>query len=448
MCEDTIFARASGAGRAGVAVFRISGPRALEAARGLTGKSLKRRVATRVDVVEPGGELIDAGLAIAFPAPASFTGEDVVEFHLHGSAAVESALYKALAGYGARPAEAGEFTRRAFENGKLDLAQVEALADLIEAQTQAQRRQALGQLDGRLSRIADGWRARLLQILAPLEADVDFPDEDDVPEAVARRAGPQIDALVCELERYRREAGAARAIREGVEVAILGAPNAGKSSLLNRLAGVEAAIVSDLPGTTRDVIELRLDLGGVPVVMADTAGLRDEIADDIESEGMARARARAEAADIRLLVVDPFAEGIAVSRETFELQRDGDILVLNKSDLGVADARRIGADSEITRLSVSAKTGEGVSELVAALGERVRDCAGVAGEAGLTRARHVAAVDAALASLRRAREMVASAPELAAEDVRLAARALGEITGAVGVEEVLGEIFSSFCIGK
>lgn len=442
--SDTIFARASGAGKAGVAVFRISGPGAFEAARALAGRIPAPRRAEVRTLRDAAGEIIDRALVILFAAPASFTGEDVAELHVHGSRAVEAALVSALAAAGARPAEAGEFTRRALAGGKLDLAQVEALADLVDAETSEQRRQALAQLDGRLSRLAEAWRQRLIAVLAPLEADIDFPDEEGVPAAVAARAGPAIDALIDELQSYRAASSRLQTIRTGINIAILGAPNAGKSSLMNRLAGSDVAIVSETPGTTRDVIEVRLDLAGLPVMLADTAGLRGKTADPIEAEGMRRALARAEAAAIRVLVADALAP--AGEGEWAKLVRPGDFLVLNKSDLG---APRLPASPEgVSVFALSAKTGEGVGAFIDALAEAVRERFSPSGEAGLTRLRHVKAVEKAVSALQRSRGRIESAPELAAEDARLAARALGEITGAVDVEDVLGEIFSSFCIGK
>jgi len=489
--DETIFARASGAGRAGVAVFRISGPRAFEIAHGLCGSNPAVRRAGVREVRSGERDLIDRGLVILFEGPGSFTGEDIAEFHLHGSRAVEAAFAEAVAAAGARPAGPGEFTRRALMNGKLDLAQVEALADLIDAETSQQRKQALGQLEGRLSAVAEGWRARLIAILAPLEADIDFPDEEGVPAAIAERAGPAIDALLAELKSYREGSGAARRLREGVSVAIIGAPNAGKSSLLNALAGADVAIVSERAGTTRDIVETRLDLGGVPVLFADTAGLRDQSTDEIEIEGMRRALARAEAADLRLLVIDPStdecgagAEGTLpnppFSREG-TMRRSASAPSLEKGGLEAPAsfakpvlAEREGSLTPVSLLSedfvvftkkdivtkgydapegaavfhVSSKTGEGMADLLAALTERAARLAGGSESAALTRLRHVEAVTRAIESLERARLRVATAPELAAEDARLAARALGSITGAVDVEDVLGEIFSSFCIGK
>lgn len=452
--SDTIFARASGAGKAGVAVYRLSGPDAFRIFRELVGKRINNRAAAYVSVRDPATRaVIDRGLAILFEGPASFTGEDVAELHLHGSRAVETALYDALVRVGARPAEAGEFTLRALRNGKLDLAQVEALADLIDSETTLQRMQALGQLDGRLSELAEGWRKQILAVMAPLEADIDFPDEGGVPAAVAAAAGPAIRTLKDSLTAFLNQSVRARKIREGVSIAIIGPPNAGKSSLVNALAGSDVAIVSEIAGTTRDIVETRLDLGVVATV-ADTAGLRGMAGDVIEEEGMKRARARAAEADIRILVVDASeivshetllaGEDDHVSRETIALLKPDDIIVWNKSDKTTLPKT---GRSPFAELAVSAKTGAGMAALLHALTEKVAAGARADGPA-LTRIRHVAAVEEALAALSRAEGLIATAPELAAEDARLAARALGKITGAVGVEDVLGEIFSSFCIGK
>lgn len=456
---ETIFARASGGGRAGVAVFRVSGPSAFSIAQALSGDLARPNRAVLRPVRENSGDLIDQGLVILFKGPASFTGEDVAELHLHGSPAVEAALYEALTALGARPAEAGEFTKRALLNGKLDLAEVEGLADLLDAETSLQRKQALGQFGGRLSAAAEGWRNRLLAIMAPLEADIDFPDEEDVPAAIAARAGPEIDALVADLKQHQKSSAEAKAIREGVKIAIIGAPNAGKSSLLNRLAGSDRAIVSEAPGTTRDVIETRLDLGGMLVSLFDTAGLRAQTPDPIEKEGMRRARLAASDANIRILIIDAAAEGFpsgSVSRETdirsfaakspaYGLLRAGDYVILNKADL-IAGRPDLSRPVE-NLFFMSAKTGQGFEEFLAALTRSVVSL-GRADDALLTRARHTEAVARAVAHLEAARAGLAVSPELAAEDVRLAARSLGGITGAVGVEDVLGAIFSSFCIGK
>lgn len=460
--SDTIFARASGAGRAGISVFRISGPDAFGIAESLSGRAPRPKRAVLRAIRDQSGDLIDEGLVILFKGPASFTGEDVAELHLHGSPAVEAGLFEALSRLGARPAEAGEFTKRALLNGKLDLAEVEGLADLLDAETRLQRKQALGQLGGRLSKAAEGWRNRLLAIMSPLEADIDFPDEEDVPAAIASRAGPEIDALIVELRRHENASVRAKAIREGVTIAIIGAPNAGKSSLLNRLAGSERAIVSEAPGTTRDVIEARLDLGGMLVTFFDTAGLREVTSDFIEKEGIRRARATAQSADIRILMIDAardWYEDADVSRETsagvlptgavenagYDLISVNDFVILNKIDLISAGDDRAAVAKADFRLS--AKTGEGFEPFLAALTEAVARL-GQADDGLLTRTRHADAVRKAINCLEAAKVSLAISPELAAEDVRLAARALGGITGAVGVEDVLSAIFSSFCIGK
>ena len=443
---DTIFARASGAGKAGVAVYRLSGPQTFRIFRELVGKRINNRVAAFVRVADPrDGAVIDEGLAILFESPASYTGEDVAELHLHGARAVEAALYEALSHSGARPAEAGEFTLRALRNGKLDLAQAEALADLIDSETTLQRMQALGQLEGRLSGLAESWRKGLLAVMAPLEADIDFPDEDGVPAAVAAAAGPAIARLKESLTVFLNQSLRARRIREGVSIAVVGPPNAGKSSLVNALAGSDVAIVSDIAGTTRDIVETRLDLGGVVALVADTAGLRGHTGDVIEKEGVRRAKARADEADIRIGVLDP--NSAFVSRETIALLRPGDFLVWSKADLASRSGAAIPAPEGVREMRVSVKTGAGLGELVNALTEKLAAGAAADGPA-LTRLRHVRAVEEACAALTRAEANIAAAPELAAEDARLAARALGKITGAVGVEDVLGEIFSSFCIGK
>lgn len=443
--RDSIFARASGAGKAGVAVYRLSGPQSLSMARQLVGKQINNREAVLAALRDPAdGAVIDRGLAILFKGPGSYTGEDVAEFHLHGARAVETALYDALSRLGARPAEAGEFTLRALRNGKLDLAQAEALADLIDSETIEQRKQALGQLEGRLSALAEDWRRRILTVMAPLEADIDFPDEGDVPAAIAAAAGPAIAGLKDQLTDFINQSGRARMIREGVSIAVIGPPNAGKSSLVNALAGSEVAIVSDIAGTTRDIVETRLDLGGIVATLADTAGLRGMAGDKIEEEGVKRARARAEAADLRIAVLDPASKFI--SRETVELLQRNDFLIWSKSDLDPA-IPALPLPDGVNVLALSSKTGAGMAEFLPALTEKVAG-GGDSGGPALTRARHVAAVEEAIAALTRAEAHIANAPELAAEDARLAARALGQITGAVGVEDVLGEIFSSFCIGK
>jgi len=383
------------------------------------------------------GLSLDDGIALWFPAPASFTGEDVAELHVHGGPAVVAAIIEATLSVGAaRLAEPGEFTRRAFENGKLDLAEAEGLADLVDAETEAQRRQALRQRRGALSAVYEGWRHRLIEAAALIEAEIDFPDEE-LPEALSQRAGPLLASLGADMGRHLDDAHRGERIRDGYRIAIIGAPNTGKSSLLNALAQREAAIVSDIPGTTRDVVEVRLVLGGYPVWIADTAGLR-EAADAVEAEGVRRALARAEEADLRIGLTDTAAGmtgGMTVLRE-------GDIVVRSKSDLGLT-----GPASGHT-VAVSSKTGAGIAALEALLTERVTQALGREEAPVLTRARHRGLVDAARSALARADGALTRGPELAAEDVRVATAAIGRLTGRIDVEDLLDEIFSSFCIGK
>jgi len=434
MAGDTIFAVASGAGRAAVAVIRISGPIALETLAAFTGLRPKPRIAHYVRYRHPETlETIDRGLALWFPAPASATGEDCAEFHLHGGRAVLAAI---LASLGRRPglraAEPGEFARRAFLNGKMDLSQVEALADLIDAQTAFQRRQALRIAGGELRRQVESWRTAIIEAMALLAAELDFSDEGDVgafsPAALRAALAP----VIAQMEAALRIAPASERLREGFVALILGPPNAGKSSLLNYLARREAAIVSEIPGTTRDLIEVDLDLGGAPVTLIDTAGLR-ESGDAIERLGVARAKARAGEADLLLWL----SEGGAVAPP---------------ADLGEADILRIATKCDATPavggvLALSARTGAGVDSLCEEVARRALRSLGDGGAALVIRERHRLAVTEALAAL--SVSLHAGKPlELVAEDLRIAARALGRITGAVDVEQVLDVIFSRLCIGK
>ena len=424
---DTIFAPATAPGRAGVAVIRISGPDAFAALDRLAGRVGPSRVATRVRVVRD-GETLDDALAIAFPAPASFTGEDVVELHLHGAPAVVAAVMSALGSLpGLRLAEAGEFTRRALANGKLDLAQAEALAELIDAETQAQRQQAQRLLSGYLGQRVSLWRADLVQALALVEATIDFVDEA-VPVDVSADVVARIDRVVDDLERELGGVNAAERVRDGFEVAILGEPNAGKSTLLNRLAGREAAITSTVAGTTRDVIEVRMDLGGLAVTLLDTAGLR-ETEEPVERIGVARAIARGERADLRVVLT---VDGRVPAGVTLV---PGDIV--------------IGAKADLTGQGVSGLTGRGVDDLIARITRELADRA--AGAGGLTRARHRLAAERAQKALGAARAAI-YAPldraDVVAEELRTALRALESLVGATGVEDVLDEIFARFCIGK
>jgi tRNA modification GTPase len=440
--SDTVYAVASGAGRAGVAVIRISGPRADDALSLLTGKALPAaRLATRVLLKEPGtGEALDDGIALRFPAPRSYTGEDVVELQVHGGLGVVAAVLEALGCIeGLRLAEPGEFTRRAVLAGKMDLTAAEGLLDLIEADTDAQRRQALRQAGGALGRLYESWRTRLVAALAHLEAAIDFPDEDLPADLVAKFRG-EIGALAAEMARHLDDGHRGERLRRGLMIAIVGPPNAGKSSLLNALARRDAAIVSARAGTTRDVVEVWLDLGGLPVLAADTAGLR-EATDEIEAEGVRRARQWAGTADLRIAV---FAADEAPAAG-FEMVGPDTLVVVNKIDLGEPGWQR--EFSGIGVFKMSLRSGEGVEAFVAALTAVARERMGASGSAAvLTRARHREAVVFCRDALSRALE--ARLPELAAEDLRLAIRALGRITGAVDVEELLDVIFRDFCIGK
>lgn len=445
--SDTIFALATAAGRAAVAVVRVSGPATLSVVEALCGRVPKPRLAALRTLRHYGVEL-DEALVLRFEAPASYTGEDSAEFHVHGGRAVVEALLAALVDLGLRLAEPGEFTRRAFENGKLDLAQAEGVADLIDAETEAQRKQALGQVGGALSQRYERWRDLLVQSLAMLEAAVDFPDED-LPEEVAERARPGLRTLNAELDAALADVSRGRRVRDGFRIALVGAPNAGKSTLLNGLVERDAAIVTDTPGTTRDVIEVPLVLGGYKILIADTAGLR-ETADVIEAEGVRRARAWAEDADLRLWVVDGFHVKHTVKLE--ETIRPGDWLALNKADIATAseldETEKRWREEGLKIVRLSARSKPAVDDLRASLASHVAETLSGAEFPAATRLRHAERLREARSYLARALSEVGLEVELAAEDVRLAARALEKITGRVDPEDVLGRVFSTFCIGK
>lgn len=439
---ETIYALSSGAGRAGVAVIRLSGPKALACLEAMAGKLPQPRYASLRKITHPeSGDLLDEGLVLAFPAPHSFTGEDMAELQIHGARASIEATLAALQHFGLRPAEAGEFTLRAFTNGRLDLAQAEGLADLIDSETDQQRQQALGQFGGRLSQISGRWRRSLLDIAAPLAAAVDFPDEEDVPAQIEAKARPVIENLIADLEKYLASAERGRLIREGLSVILLGRPNAGKSTLLNHLLGSDQAIVSPTPGTTRDMIEARLELAGMAVTLIDTAGLREKSEDPIEQEGMRRARDRAARADMKIIMLDASAPEQARSGDLLGMAGANDLIIWNKTDLAPPPKSPRG-------LAISLATGSGLEALLSAIEDHIGQIA--AGEEApiLTRERHIKAVKDTITELKQSLDLLELQPDMAAENVRLAARALARITGAIDVEEVLGEIFSSFCIGK
>lgn len=445
---DTIYALASAAGRAGVAVVRVSGPLAFQSLSALTDPlplpDIRQAAVRRFKT--PEGAFIDEGVAVRFQGPNSFTGEDVVEYHVHGGRAVVDALIAALADFeGHRLAGHGEFTRRGFENGRMDLTAAEAIADLIAAETEAQREQALSQMVGGLSRLYDGWADRLTKSLAHLEADIDFPDED-LPEGVAGLVRPVIRQVSFEIEQHLNDGRRGERLREGVKIAVVGAPNAGKSSLINALAQRDVAIVSDIPGTTRDIIEVHMNLGGYPVIVADTAGLRpDQIGqhghDAIEQEGIRRALQYAQDADIVLLLFDG-ATLPSLDPNTLKLLDSRALAYASKADIARAAPRLKGGALG----SFSVATGEGLDKLVADLTRKVSDVMGASDRPYLTRARHREALTQTVDALARAEG--AMLPELIAEDVRLAVRSLGRITGRVDVEDLLDIIFRDFCIGK
>lgn len=437
---DTVFALASGSVRAGVAVVRVSGPLAGKTFERLSGKALPEPRRAVLAALHDGGAMLDRALVLYFRAPASFTGEDVVEYHLHGGRAVVDGVLKALGRVaGCRLAAPGEFTKRAFENGKMDLTEAEAVADLVAAETEAQRAQALAQMEGGLSRLYGGWAESLKTILAHQEADIEFPDED-MPAGISEGLKPGIEKLRAGIAAHLDDGRRGERLRDGILVAIVGAPNAGKSSLLNALSNREAAIVSPEAGTTRDVIEVHLDLGGYPVILADTAGLR-EGAGAVEAEGIRRARDVAARADLKIALFDPLAPRDAGT----EGMVDGDTMVVfSKRDLAPPCPNPLPEGEGVYR--VSAVTGEGMDAFLKALEARVAGLFRDKDGAPLTRARHREALEEALAALGRA--LGAPLPELAAEDLRLALRALGRMTGRVHVEEVLDAVFRDFCIGK
>ncbi|MEP5759799.1 MAG: tRNA uridine-5-carboxymethylaminomethyl(34) synthesis GTPase MnmE [Litoreibacter sp.] len=429
---DTIFALATAQGKAGVSIIRISGSEAFEAARIMTGAAISVGKPSLRTLKDENDALIDQALILTFDHGASFTGEKTVEFQTHGSPAIVSAVLKRLGSIqGFRPADPGEFTRRALASGNLDLAQVEGLADLIEAETEAQRLQAIRVFDGHLGNLANGWKTKLIRAAALLEATIDFVDEE-VPIDVSPEVLELIDDVTRELSREERGADVAERIRDGFEVAIIGAPNIGKSTLLNRLAGRDAALTSDIAGTTRDVIEVRMDINGLPVVILDTAGIRESTSDKVEALGIDLARKRAEYADLRIFLCDDPNDDWPIEHEV------SDIKLVGKGDTRSAFPN-----------TISGETGEGVDKLLddisKILSERARDASLI------IRERHRKAIIDAQTSLNLARNHISEefmSTEIAAEEIRGSIRALQSMIGGVGIENILDEIFASFCLGK
>jgi tRNA modification GTPase len=439
--EQTIFALSSGRLPSAIAIVRVSGPQAGPALRGLAGRMPLPRVATRALLRDATQQPIDDAVVLWFPGPASATGEDVVEFHVHGGRAVLAALFAALSAFAdMRTAEPGEFTRRAFENGKLDLTEAEGLDDLIHADTDRQRRQALRHLKGLLGDRARDWRAQIIEASALIEAGIDFSDEGDVPAELIAPALLKIKALLREIEEVLAAQGRSERLRDGLVVAIAGPPNVGKSTLINQLARREVAIVSPYAGTTRDVIEVQLDLDGYPVTVIDTAGIR-ETEDPVEREGVRRARARAADADLVLWMVDA---------DHGEDRHQGVApvwVVRNKVDLDAAGSGlRSGQGG--TDFGISARRGDGIQQLIAALIGFAQNYFG-SGEGGLIgRERQRQLLQQTAVALQRSISVVGAGEELAAEELRIAVHSLGRLLGRVDVEDILDVIFREFCVGK
>lgn len=437
--KDTIFAQGSAKGRAGVSIFRISGPKSLDVAQSLTSIKEFKPNYLQLCNISYKGNLIDKAMVVYFKGPNSFTGEDVIEFHIHGSIAVSQLLSEALLEENIRLAEPGEFSKRSFLNGKMDLTEAEGLADLIDAETSQQQRHAIRHLSGEFKEICDSWRDQLLKILGWLEAYIDFPDED-IPAEVLERAENTLADLSSSLDKFLEDNRRGERLRDGISMVVLGEPNVGKSTMLNFLAQRDVAIISDIAGTTRDVLEAHIDIGGYPIILSDTAGIR-ESEDIIEKEGVKRAKSLAKNADIKLVMLD--SNKPELPEDVEDILDENCIIIANKSDLGATSPKEIAGMKVI---SISLKSKDGIKELFDSIEERASNLAGIESGVAITRARQRKNIKDAKDSIDRCDlrgELV-----LSAEDIRLAARHLSLLTGIIDVEEILGEIFSNFCVGK
>lgn len=443
---DTIFAVSSGTGRAAIAVLRISGSRAGAVLERLTETLPAPRLASLRTITDPEtGDFLDQALVLWFPGPHSATGEDIAELHLHGSHAIVVAVISALSrSPGIRPAEPGEFTRRAFLNGRMDLVQVEGLGDLLEARTAAQRKQAYRQMAGHASTVFDDWRHQLLMIRSDLEAAVDFVEEPGVAEEAAATIDQGISDLLEEMKKHLAQSASAEIVRDGVRVVLAGRPNTGKSSILNALARRDAAIVSSIPGTTRDAIEISMDVAGFPVILTDTAGLRPSAGDPVEEEGIRRSRKHIAAADVVLWVVAPDVTDSQIVEEGIE----PDVVVCNKADLTLYGSGAAGGKWQTAVVRTSAVGNIGMTELLEALSGLIQKRFGQAESSLVVTARQRNAVETSIRFLNGAQMLPSGALELKAEAIRQACDEIGRLTGRIGVEEWLGVIFSRFCIGK
>jgi tRNA modification GTPase len=447
--EQTIFALSSGKPPSAISIVRLSGPQAGAMLGSLVGKMPVSRMATRVTLRDARRQPIDDAVVLWFPAPASVTGEDVAELHVHGGRAVLAAVFAALSAFAdARAAEPGEFTRRAFENGKLDLTEAEGLDDLIHADTDRQRRQALRQLKGLLGDKARHWRDQIIEASALIEAGIDFSDEGDVPTELIAPALAKVKTLLAEIEEVLAAQGRSERLREGLVVAIAGPPNVGKSTLMNQLARRDVAIVSPYAGTTRDVIEVQLDLDGYPVTVIDTAGIR-VTNDPVEQEGVRRARVRAAEADLVLWMSDPEHE-TNPDRGDVPVWRVRNKIDLREHGLAVTanDPAGIFQPGSATSFKISASRGDGIGELIAAIVAFAQESLGSDEEALIGRERQRKLLEETAAALRRSIGSAGKGEELAAEDLRVANYSLGRLLGRVDVEDILDVIFSQFCVGK